>query len=113
MTETPFETRTSWQGETAVIDAIGELDMTSAPELEKAVEAVRGAAGRVVVDLSGIVFLDSSGLSTLVRCRRDLDELGASLRLVAPKGHGPRRVLEISRLTESLGVVSSLVEALR
>ena len=95
-----------------MIEVVGEIDMTTAPELAKAIDAVRGAATRVVVDLANVEFLDSSGLSTLVRCRRDLDEAEIPLRVVSPQSHGPRRVIEISRLAESLGVVETLDDAL-
>ena len=112
MTDTPFETRTSWHAGAAVIEVVGEIDMTTAPEVAKSIDAVAAAANRVVIDLRPVDFLDSSGLSTLVRCRRDLDRAGLLFRVVAPESHGPRRVIEISRLAESLGVVSTLDDAL-
>ncbi|MCW3009875.1 MAG: anti-sigma factor antagonist [Solirubrobacterales bacterium] len=50
----------------------GELDMTTAPRLERAVEDARIDGWRVVVlDLRAVSFMDSSGLHLLLELRRD------------------------------------------
>jgi len=86
--------------------------MATAPQLAAALGAVSDRAMRVVVDLSAVSFLDSSGLNTLVHVRRELAGRKVSFRTVSPKDQAVRRVFEITQLTEELGVVESLEAAL-
>jgi anti-anti-sigma factor len=85
----------------------GELDMATAPHLERrARDAGRG--GHLVLDLRGLGFLDSGGLSALVRLEREARGAGGGLScLVQPDGH-VRRVLDVTRLAELLGAREAL-----
>lgn len=56
------------EGDAAVVRLVGELDMAEAPALTEAFAAVD--APSIVVDLSGLTFLDSSGLRVLVLAHR-------------------------------------------
>jgi anti-sigma B factor antagonist len=78
----------------------GEVDMESAPELEAALEeAIRASDGALLVDLSGVEFLDSSGLQVLLRVRARLGTEDRALALVCP--FGPvRRVFELAGLSD-------------
>jgi anti-sigma B factor antagonist len=78
----------------------GELDLAAAPELEAALEdAIRESAGAFVLDLTGVGFIDSSGLSVLLRARALLGREDRALAVVCP--HGPvRRVFELSGVSE-------------
>jgi anti-sigma B factor antagonist len=78
----------------------GEVDMATAPALEAALEeAIRDSAGAVLVDLSGVEFLDSSGLQVLMRARARLGTEDRALALVCP--FGPvRRVFELAGLSD-------------
>jgi len=68
----------------ALLTVRGELDTLTAPELDAALrELVAGSTGRLVVDLSGVTFLASSGLAVLIGAARRLAELGGRLHLVA------------------------------
>lgn len=82
------------QASATVISAEGELDMASAPELERLLTEQRGP---VLLDLRSVRFIDSSGLRILVgaeeRSRRD----GLDLRLAS--GPATRRILELTGLT--------------
>jgi anti-sigma B factor antagonist len=75
----------------------GELDLATAPALQEQVDrAVRGRRA-VVIDLSGLRFIDSSGLHVLLQVERQLRASGGQLVLV----HGPRavrRVFEVAGL---------------
>ncbi len=112
MTDTPFEFRHSRVAEAAIVAVFGEIDMATAPELASAIESVGDGAGRVVVDLSEVTFLDSSGLNALVHCQRALEARQIAFRVVSPANHLIRRVFEIAQLTVPLGLVESLGEAL-
>ena len=76
-----------------VIAAVGELDMASAPELERLLSEQEGP---VLLDLRSLRFIDSSGLRILVgaeeRSRRD----GLDLRLAT--GPATQRILDLTGL---------------
>jgi anti-sigma B factor antagonist len=78
----------------------GELDMLTAPVLDAELEAATGRQpATLVVDMSGVTFLDSSGCHTLVRARQRADGANITLELVGLNG-SCKRVLEIAGLTE-------------
>ncbi|HEX4786823.1 MAG TPA: STAS domain-containing protein [Actinospica sp.] len=59
-------TRTRRPDGTPVLRVVGEIDRSNSPEFAAAVEkAVDAGAGRLTVDLSGVGYLDSAGLSVL------------------------------------------------
>jgi anti-sigma B factor antagonist len=70
----------------SVVAVHGEVDLHTAPKVHYAIE--RGSAGvkAVIVDMSGIAFMDSTALSTLMRAKESLEEKGISLRLTTPSG---------------------------
>jgi anti-sigma B factor antagonist len=109
--ETPFEAHTTLDEDVLTIDAAGEVDMSTAPRLLEVIDAVSDAVRLVVVDLTGVSFLDSSGLNTLVKGQRRLASRGVGLRVVVPSEHPVRRVFAIARLEEHLQIVDSGEEA--
>ena len=112
MTETPFELRSTRIGAALVLAVVGEIDMATAPEVSKAIDSGHGGAERVVIDLSEVTFLDSSALNAFVKSQQELALHDIGFRLVSPADHAVRNIFEITRLTEPLGVVDSLEEAL-
>ena len=91
----------------AVIAVTGELDAHTAPAVREAVEAVIAPGARVVVDLSAISFLDSTGLGVFVTALKHLREGEGSLDLVIASP----RVLKVFELT-GLDVVIPIHEEL-
>ena len=70
-----------------VVEASGEIDLTTAPALETALETLPvppPPGPLVVLDLSGLDFCDVVGLNAMVRTARVLARRGARLALVAP-----------------------------
>jgi anti-anti-sigma factor len=61
-------------GDERVIRLRGELDIECAPDLERVLLRSRPAGQRVVLDLSGLKFMDSTGLRVLLRARAAADE---------------------------------------
>jgi len=111
--ETTFDLRTTAHaGDTVVVTVVGEVDMMTAPELTKVFNGVAGATRRVVVDLSEVTFLDSSGLNALVRGRRELGAGDIDLKVVAPPSSLVRRVIDIAQLDSTLSPIDSLDDAL-
>jgi anti-sigma B factor antagonist len=65
----------------AVVTVIGEVDASTASRLEDTLVAViDGDVQTCVLDLTGVRFLDSSGISALVNARHVLDAQGVALR---------------------------------
>jgi anti-sigma B factor antagonist len=59
----------------------GDLDLATAPDLAKAMAAIRDSYGRLVVDLSELDFIDSSGVRVLVQGQKHLADQGVKLEL--------------------------------
>jgi anti-anti-sigma factor len=87
-----------WRRDNVVVAAItGELDVSNAARLEQAIagEIDERAAG-LVLDLAGLVFMDSSGVHMLFELARRLRVLRRGFALVLTEGSAPWRVLELS-----------------
>lgn len=94
-----------------VISVAGELDMSTAPQLQKQVTRLVDAGQiRLIFDLSGVTFCDSTGLSIFVRARNSCVPHGGYVRLAAPQ-RAVRRILEVSGLVEVLHTFPTVDEA--
>ncbi len=105
----------AWSGRTAVVAASGEIDLTIAEGLRDALLATlnAGALG-LVVDLTGTSFMDSAGVTALVRASRRAAASESTIRL-AVTGGPVLRVLSlvgIDRLIEVYPSVSAAVASL-
>ena len=68
----------------AIVRAEGRLNMVAAPELRDVVaQAVQSGRNRVVVDLAGVEFMDSSGLGALIASLKTARQAGGDLRIAA------------------------------
>jgi anti-sigma B factor antagonist len=66
------------------LTAVGEIDSSSAPVFRKHIETVLDAgATEVVLDLTGVTFLDSAGLCVLAAAHRRAAAQGVGLRVLA------------------------------
>ncbi|MEA2168292.1 MAG: anti-sigma factor antagonist [Solirubrobacteraceae bacterium] len=71
-------------GDVHVVTADGELDMASAPQLETEIDAcLSGGSATIVLDLTGLTFIDSAGLALMVRTDRRLFERNRYFGIVA------------------------------
>jgi anti-sigma B factor antagonist len=98
----------------AVIALIGEHELFSVLEIERALDDAIREQRAVVVDLSGTEFLDSSVVAILLRAREEAHVQGASFALVIDDstGQSVRQLFEITGLATIFRVVSSRAEAL-
>jgi anti-sigma B factor antagonist len=92
-----------------IVEVAGELDLLTAPRVAAQLDEMTRARGRddVVVDLRATEFIDSAGLYILLSAKRRLNRLGRDLTVVSDTGP-VRRMLELSRLIEALGVTTDL-----
>ncbi len=95
-----------------VIEVSGELDLASSPALEHELEQGAGSSAPVViVDLRKLEFMDSTGLSVLVRAHQRATESERRFGLVK----GPpqvQRLLDLTGVAERLTIVESPEELL-
>lgn len=87
-----------------VLALTGDLDCATAPRLREAVDALRDRAVRtLVLDLSRLTFIDSSGLHEIVVALKRQREAGGELVLRDPNA-STRRVLKIVGLSQVLAI---------
>jgi anti-sigma B factor antagonist len=79
----------------------GRLDIATSPSLRAALmDAAEGENHEIIVDLSHLEFLDSTGLGALIGAHRRASEHHGSVRLVAHEG----QILRLLRITGLLDV---------
>ena len=115
MNPAPFEVKVGEleQGIRA-ISVRGELDLSTAPELEGPLEeTLESGEGSVLIDLSQCEFIDSTGIALIVRAWQRLNS-GENGRVLVLCSHNAqvRRVLEITGIELSIPVHESRDEAL-
>ena len=82
-----------------IVTISGEIDLYTAPRLhgELAALIADGKPARVVVDMSGVEFCDSTGMNVLLSCLRRARERGGDLEIAAPKP-AVRKILQVTGL---------------
>ncbi|GAA2993203.1 STAS domain-containing protein [Streptosporangium longisporum] len=94
-----------------VITVAGELDLATRPYLLAfAQDIIDTSPGTVVVDLSGVAFIDACGLSALIAIRRHARERGTPL-LLAGAPPAVLKLLKLTNLDASFTVVSRSASA--
>jgi anti-sigma B factor antagonist len=84
----------------------GDLDVSTAPAVEERLIALEGGElpERVVLDLRGLRFIDSTGLSLLINAHSRGRKAGRRVTIVSGTG-APRRILETTGLRGRLDIV--------
>ena len=92
----PFRCETGHAADTDWVRPVGELDLDTEPQLEEAIAAAREEGGsRLVLDLSKLTFMDSTGLRLVIRW----DNLAKEHRFEFAIVRGPDVVQRVVRLT--------------
>jgi anti-sigma B factor antagonist len=101
----PFDVTITEQGDAVRVALSGELDISSAPRLQDDLARVEAdGPATIVLDLSGLAFMDSTGLRLLIGADARAREAGR--RLVLIQGNEMvQRVLRVTRLDERLEIV--------
>jgi anti-anti-sigma factor len=105
-----FETQVRTEGSATVIALTGELDLASSAALEDVLEQASGAQN-LILDLRELEFIDSTGLSVLVKAHQAAQEQGRQFGLVQG-GAQVQRLLTLTGLAERLRVAEAPEELL-
>ncbi len=96
-----------------VIAPEGELDLHAARALApQLAEAATGDFPVLVVDLSAVTFLDSTGLGGIIQAHQRLQRQGRTLKVVAPRGSAAAVLVDLTGLRGKLNMYASREEAL-
>ena len=94
--QSDFRIETHTAGRVTTLALRGELDLVSSPALDRTVaELTHSDAQLIVIDLRGLEFMDSTGLSTIVKAHQRAEETGRRFGLV----RGPQQVQRLLSLT--------------
>ena len=106
----PTDVTQNLRDEGAVVTAAGEIDLATSPALRTRLQDAIGQNRLVIVDLSDVTFIDSTGLGVLIGGLRRVNEAAGEMRIVIAD---PRvlKIFEITGLTGLFSIHSSLAEA--
>jgi anti-sigma B factor antagonist len=91
-----------------IVSVYGELDVATTPDLrEQLIKLVAEGSNRLVLDLEGVDFLDSTGLGTIISILKRTRTHGGDLRLVCTQAR-ITRLFEITGLDKAVPLLPSL-----
>ena len=96
MPETPFRIEEQSSDRTRTVLPQGELDIATAPHLEDRLSNLRRAGAATVLDLSGVSFMDSTGIAVLVRAVNAARDDGWEFRVNPDVQPQVERVIRLS-----------------
>jgi anti-sigma B factor antagonist len=98
--------------EGVIIAAVrGEIDASNAANIGHELADISNRASGLVVDLSGLAYVDSTGIALLYDLHIRLDRRRQTLVVVAPAGSAARRVLELTAFDARAEVADDVVAA--
>jgi anti-anti-sigma factor len=101
--ENAFSARIEPHGETVVIEASGELDLSVASAFEEELrKALADGTSEVVLDLVQVTFMDSTGLRALIRVAQEARHTGARLSIRRGLSPAVERLLDLTRSGDEL-----------
>lgn len=96
-----------------VLDLEGEIDLHISPEIDAKLRAlIAGKPEKLVLDLSNVTYIDSSGLSVLLNAMRRVEAYRGKLYLVGMRP-SVRVIFEISRLDQAFRIRRNVAAALK
>ena len=105
-----IEVSTAERGDHAVVGLHGELDLSDSAGITAALAGVMAGHLEIIVDLTGLDFIDCSGLWVLSRAQEQATRAGGGLLLAAPQ-QLVLRVLHLTGLVDVLSVYASVPQA--
>ncbi|HLW36613.1 MAG TPA: STAS domain-containing protein [Chthoniobacterales bacterium] len=90
----------------------GEIDLHRSPRVERSLASmIKKKPDHLVVDLSGVTFIDSSGVAVLIRALQNIQEYGGKFSLRG-MNERVRPIFEIARLDQVFVIDSHEIEPL-
>jgi anti-sigma B factor antagonist len=112
MSDIDLTVRSSVVGGWTVLSVEGEVDLYTAPAVrEAAIEAMEAGADHLLLDLTEVPFMDSSGLGVIVACLKRLRESGGDLAVVSPPSSPPTKLLSLTGLDHAIPTHATVDEA--
>jgi anti-anti-sigma factor len=100
-------------GRSVVAHLTGEIDLSNAASIGRAIhDEIPNHAHGLVLDLSEVEYLESSGIQLIYQLREDLRIRGQTMRLVVPTKSAVGDTLKLTRLDGQLDVYETLEAAL-
>lgn len=117
MTSNPFDVRSEeLDGGIRALTISGELDLSTAPDLERQLEqAMADPQASIMLDLGNCEFIDSTGIALIVRAWQRIDRNegdGGGRFVLCCVNHQVRRLLEITGVESSISMHEGRDEAL-
>jgi anti-sigma B factor antagonist len=110
--QSEFRVQTHTMGRVTTLALSGELDLVSSPALQRSMDKLAHSDTElIVVDLSALEFMDSTGLHLLLRAQQQAQEAGRRFALV----RGPdqvQRVFNLTGMADTLTIVDSVEQLL-
>ena len=101
----------TWDGQTAIVSVAGEIDFSRSPDLQRGLqEVVDRDPQRILIDLSDVAYMDSSGVASLVKLLSRTKKKDVTLRL-AGLSEKVRSIFEITRLDGVFDIYDTLEDA--
>jgi anti-sigma B factor antagonist len=101
------------EAEPALVVLSGEMDIVSTAAFADAMSELESSSpDRVVIDIAGLTFIDSSGINALVQAARAIEARGGRAVLASPAPH-VQRVFEITRVGDVVAIAADRDEAAR
>jgi len=107
----PLSITSRTQEDTVTLTVTGEIDLGNAESLYKALTDALAPGAAVIVDLTGVGFIDSRGLGALVRARHEAVHISEAPILVIPS-EPVARVLELAGAVAVIPIYPDHAEAL-
>jgi anti-anti-sigma factor len=107
-----FDARCERRDGGVVVVASGEIDLSTSPQLRAALRDPEAQAPRVVLDLRGVTFMDSSALGVIVGQHKRARDEGFRFAVAAHGAENVERILELAGLTGLLDIVDGSDELL-
>jgi anti-sigma B factor antagonist len=102
--EEPIRVDVVAEGDEVILVVSGELDPHTAPALRDVIDrTVTDATTSLVLDVAGLLFIDSSGLRVIISAHKVMADRGGKLTLRAPTDN-TRRLLDITGLTDHVDI---------
>ena len=99
------------EGGTLIVSFSGEVDLEHSPKARQILLESVGRSGRVLVDLSAVAYIDSSGVASLIEAFQAARKQGSGFALVSVNPPA-LRVLQLARLDKVFTIFDSVADGL-